>query len=101
MRSLRCSAIELDVTVSASLRIADFQSAPGSGLRKMRKNRIQNPRTLTAIAQRRPNFGAATCSKPSSEPCAEQNHLREKIEKIAKTKNRVLLSSAPHCIASL
>jgi hypothetical protein len=36
-----------------------------------------------------------------SRTCAEQNHLREKIEKIAKPKNRVQPGSALHRIASL
>jgi hypothetical protein len=82
-------------------RIADFQSAPSEAPRPVQKNRIRNPKTHASIAQKHPHFGAATCSKPSSEPCAEQNHLREKIEKIAKQKNRVQLSSVPRCIASL
>jgi hypothetical protein len=82
-------------------RIADFQSAHGSGPRPVRKNRIRNPKTHTLIAQKHHHFGAAPCSKPSSELCAEQNHLRENIEKIAKTKIRVQLDSDTHRIASL
>jgi hypothetical protein len=82
-------------------RIADFQSAPGSGPRQVRKNRLRKQKTHTSIAQKRHHFGAATCSTHGCRMCAEQNHLREKIEKIAKTKIRVQLGSAPHCIASL
>jgi hypothetical protein len=82
-------------------RIADFQSAPGEGPRPVRKNRIRNPKTHASIAQKHPHFGAATCSKHDSRTCAEQNHLREKIEKIAKQQNRVQPRAAPRCIASL
>jgi hypothetical protein len=84
-----------------SPRIADFQSAPSEAPRPVRKNRIRNPKTHTSIAEKRPDFGAAPCSKPSSEPCAEQNHLRENIEKIAKPKIRVQPGSDTHHIASL
>jgi hypothetical protein len=72
-----------------SPRIADFQSAPSKGPRPVRKNRIRNPKTHVSIAQKRHHFGALTCSRHGSRMCAEQNHLREKIGKIAKTKNRV------------
>jgi hypothetical protein len=84
-----------------SPRIADFQSAPSEAPRPVRKNRIRNPKTTTSIAEKRPDFGAATCSRHGSTMCAEQNHLREKIRKIAKTKIRVQPGSTPHCIASL
>jgi hypothetical protein len=39
------------------------------------------------------DFGASTCSKRSSEPCVDQNHLRENIEKIAKEQNRLHFDS--------
>jgi hypothetical protein len=84
-----------------SPRIADFQSAPSEAPRPMRKKRLRNPKTHTSIAQKHPDFGASTCSNPSSEPCAEQNHLREKIGEIAKQKIRVQPGSAPYRIASL
>jgi hypothetical protein len=51
--------------------------------------------------QKQLDFGASTCSKLSSAACAEQNHPREKIEEIAKPKNRVQLGSALHRTASL
>jgi hypothetical protein len=82
-------------------RIADFQSAPSEAPRPMRKNRLQIRKTHTSITLKRHYFGAATCSKPSSEPCAEQNHLREKIGKIAKQKIRVQPGSDAQQIASL
>jgi len=47
------------------------------------------------------DFGAATCSRHDSRASAEQNHLREKIEKIAKPKNRVQPGSDAQQIASL
>jgi hypothetical protein len=82
-------------------RIADFQSAPSEAPRPVRKNRIRNQKTHVSNGPKRPNFGAATCSNRSSEPCAEQNHLREKIEKVAKPKNRVQGDSGTHQIASV
>jgi hypothetical protein len=84
-----------------SPRIADFQSAPSEAPRPLRKNRLRNPNTTTSIAEKRHEFGAATCSKPSSEPCAEQNHQREKIGEIEKTKNRMQPGSDTYRIASL
>jgi hypothetical protein len=50
-------------------------------LRIGRKNRLRIKKALASIAQKRHNFGASRCSKRSLEPCAEQNHLREKIGK--------------------
>jgi hypothetical protein len=82
-------------------RIADFQSAPSEAPRPLRKNRIRKPKTHVSNGQKRPDFGAATCSNPSSEPCAEQNHLREKIGKIAKPKIRVQGDPDSQSIASL
>ena len=73
---------------SRSSRKAAFRSAPALGLRPVRKNRLRSRKTLASIAQKRHDFGASRCSKRSLESCAEQNHLREKIEKIAKEKNR-------------
>jgi len=70
---------------SRSPRKAAFRSAPALGLRPVRKNRLRIRKTLASIAQKRHDFGASRCSKRSLEPCAEQNHLRENIEKIACT----------------
>jgi hypothetical protein len=70
--------------ISRSQRKADFQPASAEGPRTRRKNRLRIRKTLASIAQKRHNFGAAPCSKRSLGSCAEQNHLREKIEKIAK-----------------
>jgi hypothetical protein len=86
---------------SRSSRKADFQPASAEGPRTRRKNRLQSRKTLASIAQKRHNFGAAPCSKRSLESCAEQNHLRENIGKIAKEKNRVHFDSDTHHIASL
>jgi hypothetical protein len=88
-------------TTTRSPRIADFQSASAEGPRTRRKNRLRIRKTLASIAQKRHNFGASRCSKRSLESCAEQNHLREKIGKIAKEKNRVHFDSDTHHIASL
>ena len=86
---------------SLSPRKADFQSASAEGPRTRRKNRLRIRKTLASIAQKRHNFGASRCSKRSLESCAEQNHLREKIEKIAKEKNREHFDSDAQRIASL
>ena len=69
---------------SRSPRIADFRSAPALGPRPVRKNRLRIRKTLASMARKRHDFGASRCSKRSLGSCAEQNHLREKIEKIAK-----------------
>ena len=69
---------------SRSPRIADFRSASALGLRPERKNRLRIRKTLASIAQKYHDFGASRCSKRSLESCAEQNHLRENIGKIAK-----------------
>ena len=69
---------------SRSSRKADFQSASAEGPRTRRKNRFRIRKTLASIAQKYHDFGAAPCSKRSLESCAEQNHLRENIGKIAK-----------------
>jgi hypothetical protein len=79
------------------LRVSLGCSAP----RPVQKNRLRIAKTDTFSDQKRLNFGAAACSKHDSRTCAEQNHLREKIGKVAKTKNRVQPGSAPHGIASL
>ena len=63
---------------------AAFQPASAEGPRTRRKNRLRRRKTLASIARKRHDFGASRCSKRSLESCAEQNHLREKIEKIAK-----------------
>jgi hypothetical protein len=86
---------------SRSPRIADFRSASALGLRPERKNRLRSRKSLASIAQKYHDFGASRCSKRSLESCAEQNHLREKIEKIAKEKNRVHFDSDAQHIASL
>jgi hypothetical protein len=65
-------------------RKADFQSASALGLRPVPKNRLRIRKTLASIAKKHYDFGASRCSKQSLEPCAEQNHLRENIGKIAK-----------------
>ena len=82
-------------------RKAAFRSASALGLRPVRKNRLRSRKTLASIAQKYHNFGASRCSKRSLESCAEQNHLREKIEKIAKEKNREHFDSDAQRIASL
>ena len=69
---------------SRSSRKADFQSASAEGPRTRRKNRLRRRKTLASIAQKYHDFGASRCSKRSLKPCAEQNHLRENIGKIAK-----------------
>jgi hypothetical protein len=71
-------------TTTRSPRIADFQSASAEGPRTRRKNRLRIRKTLASIAQKYHDFGASRCSKRSLKPCAEQNHLRENIGKIAK-----------------
>ena len=88
-------------TTSRSSRKADFQPASALGLRPVRKNRLRSRKTLASIAQKRHDFGASRCSKRSLESCAEQNHLGEKIEKIAKEKNREHFDSDAQRIASL
>ena len=82
--SLRVFASPRELWLFESPRKAAFQSAPPEGPRPVRKNRIRNPKTHASIAQKHPHFGAATCSKHDSRTCAEQNHLRENIGKIAK-----------------
>ena len=67
-------------------RIADFQSASGEAPRTVRKNRLRKQKTHASIAQKRSNFGALPCSKPSYEPCAAQNHLRKRLGKSRKRK---------------
>jgi hypothetical protein len=84
-----------------SQRIADFQSAHDEAPRPVRKNRLRSGKTDAFSDRKRLDFGAAPCSKLSSAACAEQNHLREKIEKVAKPKNRVQGDSGTHHIASL
>jgi hypothetical protein len=69
---------------SRSPRIADFRSASALGLRPVQKNRLRIRKTLASIAQKRHDFGASRCTKRSLGSCAEQNHLRENIGKIAK-----------------
>ena len=87
--------------ISRSPRNADIQPASAEGPRPVRKNRLRIRKTLASIAQKRHNFGASRCSKRSLGSCAEQNHLREKIEKIAKEKNREHFDSDTHHMASL
>jgi hypothetical protein len=87
--------------ISRSQRKADFQPASAEGPRTRRKNRLRIRKTLASIVQKRYDFGASRCSKRSLESCAEQNHLREKIEKIAKEKNREHFDSDAQRIASL
>ena len=99
--SLRVFASVRDLWLFESPRKADFQPAYAEGPRPVRKNHLRIRKTLASIAQKRHNFGASRCSKRSLEPCAEQNHLREKIEKIAKEKNRVHFDSDAQHIASL
>ena len=86
---------------SRSLRKADFQPASAEGLRIGRKNRLRIKKALASIAQKYHDFGASRCSKRSLKPCAEQNHLRENIGKIAKEKNREHFDSDAQRIASL
>lgn len=86
---------------SRSPRKAAFQPASAEPLRPVRKNRLRSRKTLASIAQKRYDFGASQCSKRSVESCDEQNHLRGKIEKIAKEKNRVHFDSDAQRIASL
>jgi hypothetical protein len=94
-------AMKYSNITSRSPRIADFQSAHAEAPRPVRKNRLRIGKPDAFSDQKRHYFGASTCSTLSSAACAEQNHLREKIEKIAKSKNRVQPGSAPHGIASL
>jgi hypothetical protein len=82
-------------------RKAVIQPAHDEAPRPARKNRLRRRKIDAFSNRKRLDFGAATCSKRSSEPCAEQNHLREKVGEIAKSKNRVQPGSAPHRIASL
>ncbi|RLS69942.1 MAG: hypothetical protein DWH99_11585 [Planctomycetota bacterium] len=99
--SLRVFASVRDLWLFESPRKADFRSASALGPRSARKNRLRIRKTLASIAQKRHDFGASRCSKRSLESCAEQNHLREKIEKIAKEKNREHFDSDAQRIASL
>jgi hypothetical protein len=69
---------------SRSPRKAALRSAPALGPRPVRKNRLRIRKTLISIAQKYHDFGASRCSKRSLGSCAEQNHLRENIGKIAK-----------------
>ena len=82
-------------------RKAVIQPAHDEAPRPVRKNRLRSGKTDAFSGQKRHNFGAATCSRHDSRTCAEQNHLREKIGKIAKSKNRVRPGSALYRIASL
>jgi hypothetical protein len=82
--SLRVFASPRELWLFESPRKADFQPASAEGPRPVRKNRLRSRKTLASIAQKRHDFGASRCSKRSLEPCAEQNHLRENIGKIAK-----------------
>ena len=65
-----------------SPRKAVIQSAHEEAPRPVRKNRLRIGKTDAFSDRKRLDFGAAPCSKLSSAACAEQNHLREKIEKI-------------------
>jgi hypothetical protein len=80
---------------SGSPRKADFQPASAEGPRPVRKIPLRSRKTLASIAQKLNDFGASPCSKRSLEPCAEQNHLRENIEKIACTSILILTTSRP------
>ena len=84
-----------------SQRKAVIQPAHDEAPRPVRKNRLRRRKTDAFSDQKRLDFGASTCSKLSSAACAEQNHLREKIGKIAKSKNRVRPGSDAQHIASL
>jgi hypothetical protein len=84
-----------------SHRKAVFQPAHEEAPRPVRKNRLRIGKPDAFSDPKRIDFGAATCSKRPSAACAEQNHLREKIEKIAKSKNRVQPGSDAQQIASL
>jgi hypothetical protein len=84
-----------------SQRKAVIQPAHEEAPRPVRKNRLRNPKTTTSSAQSCSSFGASICSIHGSRMCAEQNHLREKIEKIAKSKNRMQGDSVTHHIASV
>jgi hypothetical protein len=75
-------------------RKAVFQPAHEEAPRTMRKNRLRIGKTDAFSDQKSHDFGAAACSRHDSRTCAEQNHLREKIGKIAKPKNRVQPGSA-------
>jgi hypothetical protein len=83
-----------------SQRKAVIQPAHGEAPRPVRKNRLRIDKTDAFSDRKRHNFGAATCSRHDSRTCAEQNHLREKIGKIAKSKNRVQPDYDSHRIAS-
>jgi hypothetical protein len=84
-----------------SQRKAVIQPAHDEAPRPVRKNRLRSGKTDAFGDQKRIDFGAATCSKRPSAACAEKNHLREKIEKVAKPKNRVQPGSDAQHIASL
>jgi hypothetical protein len=94
-------AMTSSIIPEQSQRKAVIQPAHDEAPRPVRKNRLRSGKTDAFSDRKRIDFGAATCSKLSSSACAEQNHLREKIGKIAKSKNRVQPGSAPHRIASL
>jgi hypothetical protein len=82
--SLRVFASPRELWLFESPRKADFQPASAEAPRPVRKNRLRSRKTLASIAQKRHDFGASRCSKRSLESCAEQNHLKENIGKIAK-----------------
>ena len=69
---------------SRSPRIADFRSASAEGPRARPKHRLRSRKSLASIAQKYHDFGVSRCSKRSLGSCAEQNHQRENIGKIAK-----------------
>jgi hypothetical protein len=69
---------------SRSLRKADYQPASAEGPRARPKHRLRSRKSLASIAQKYHDFGVSRCSKRSLGSCAEQNHQRENIGKIAK-----------------
>jgi hypothetical protein len=99
--SLRVFASPRELWLFESPGKADFQPASALGPRPARKNRLRSRKSLASIAQKRYDFGASRCSKRSLESCAEQNHLRENIGKIAEQQNRVHFDSDAQRIASL
>jgi hypothetical protein len=94
-------AMTSSIIPEQSQRKAVIQPASKEAPRRVRKNRLRYRKANTSNARNRHNFGASTCSKHDSRTCAEQNHLREKIGKIAKPKNRLQLGSDAQRIASL
>ena len=94
-------AMTSSIIPEQSQRKAVIQPAHDEAPRPVRKNRVRRRKTDAFSDQERLNFGAATCSKRDSRTCAEQNHLREKIGKVAKPKNRVQPGSDAQRIASL